>query len=172
GPLRQPWGCKPPLNITDMEIVDFPAGVPTRAEVAQLIFMLPIVVPTPVVQFAVVLLATDPRTPVQYNGMMAEAAKTAAASKGKQWVVPTKEDDSNYGQLSSKQEEEEEEGEMATQCFQRVQWNKKLAKKKANQAQAAATLAHSAQNYFSGCIPDGLGVKIWGPLDVKSRSGL
>ncbi|KAG6882911.1 hypothetical protein C0992_010303, partial [Termitomyces sp. T32_za158] len=98
---------------------------------------------------------------------MAEAAKTAAASKGKQWVVPTKEDDSDYGQSSSEAEEEEEEGETPAQCFQRIQRNKKLAKKKANRAQAAAALAHRVQNNFSGCISDGLGVKIWGPLDVE-----
>ncbi|KAG6873252.1 hypothetical protein C0992_008927 [Termitomyces sp. T32_za158] len=98
---------------------------------------------------------------------MAEAAKTAAASKGEQRVVPTKEDDSDYGQSSSEAEEEEEEGKTPAQRFQRIQQNKKLAKKKANRAQAAATLAHRAQNNFSGHIPDGLGVKIWGPLDVE-----
>ncbi|KAG6894123.1 hypothetical protein C0993_012310, partial [Termitomyces sp. T159_Od127] len=43
----------------------------------------------------------------------------------------------------------------------------KLAKKKASRAEAAATLAHRAQNDFSRCIPDGLGVKIWGPLNVE-----
>ncbi|KAG6891898.1 hypothetical protein C0992_002977, partial [Termitomyces sp. T32_za158] len=95
---------------------------------------------------------------------MAEAAKTAAASKGKQKAVPTEEDASDYGQSSS-EEEEEEEGETPAQRFQRVQRNKKLAKKKANRAQAAAALTHRAQNEFSGRIPDGLGVKIWGPLD-------
>ncbi|KAG6874540.1 hypothetical protein C0992_007577 [Termitomyces sp. T32_za158] len=107
-------------------------------------------VPVPMAQFEVVPLATDPRTPAQYDGMMAKAAKTAAASKGKQWVIPTVEDNSDYRQLSSKQEEEEEEGEMAAQRFQHVQRNKKLAKKKANKAQAAAALAHRAQNNFSG----------------------
>ncbi|KAG6870568.1 hypothetical protein C0992_012995, partial [Termitomyces sp. T32_za158] len=43
----------------------------------------------------------------------------------------------------------------------------KLAKKKANRAKAAAALAHRAQNDFSGRIPDGLGVKVWGPLDIE-----
>ncbi|KAG6894924.1 hypothetical protein C0992_003937 [Termitomyces sp. T32_za158] len=150
-----------------MELVDFPAGVPARAEFAQLIFMSPIVVTTPAAQFDVVIVATDPRTPAQYDGMMAEAAKTVAASKGKQRVVPTEEDDSNYGQSSLKAEEEEEEGKTPAQRFQHVQRNKKLAKKKANRAQAAAALAHRAQNNFSGRIPDGLGVKIWGPLNVE-----
>ncbi|KAG6872053.1 hypothetical protein C0992_009940 [Termitomyces sp. T32_za158] len=129
--------------------------------------MLPIVVPMPTAQFDMVLLATDPRTPAQYDGMMAEAAKTAAASKGKQRVVSTKEDNSNYGQSSSEAEEEEEEGKTPAQRFQHVQQNKKLAKKKMNRAQAAAALAYRAQNNFSGRIPDGLGVKIWGPLDVE-----
>ncbi|KAG6895423.1 hypothetical protein C0992_001298 [Termitomyces sp. T32_za158] len=167
GPSRPPWGHKPSLKIADMELMDFLASVPAQSEAVQLIFMLPIVVPAPAAQFDVVLLATDPRTPAQYDGMMAEAAKTAAASKGKQQVVPTEEDNSDYEQLSSEQEEEEEEGEMATQHFQRVQRNKKLAKKKANTAQAAAALAHRAQNDFSGRIPDGLGVKIWGLLNVE-----
>ncbi|KAG6893647.1 hypothetical protein C0992_009214 [Termitomyces sp. T32_za158] len=98
---------------------------------------------------------------------MAEAAKTSAAAKGKGKVVPTLSDPSDDGQSSSAAEEEEEEGETPAQRFQRVQRNKKLAKKKANKAQAAAALAHRAQNDFSGRIPDGLGVKIWGPLDVE-----
>ncbi|KAG6897691.1 hypothetical protein C0992_012160 [Termitomyces sp. T32_za158] len=124
-------------------------------------------VPVPTAQFKVVLLATDPRMPVQYDGMIAEAAKTAAASKGKQRVVLTKEDNSNYGQSSSEQEEEEEEGKTAAQRFQHIQRNKKLAKKKANKTQAAAVLAHRAQNNFSGRIPNSLGVKIWEPLNVE-----
>ncbi|KAG6870138.1 hypothetical protein C0992_000948, partial [Termitomyces sp. T32_za158] len=148
-----------------MEVVDFPAGVPARSDFAQLLFMLPIVVPAPAAQFEVVVLATDPRTPAQYDGLMAEAAKTSAAAKGKGKVVPTLSDPSDDGQSSSAAEEEEEEGETPAQRFQRVQRNKKLAKKKANKAQAAAALAHRAQNDFSGRIPDGLGVKIWGPLD-------
>ncbi|KAG6882581.1 hypothetical protein C0992_011290, partial [Termitomyces sp. T32_za158] len=167
GPSRPPRGRKPPLKVEDMELVEFPAGVPARAEAAWLIFMAPIVVPAPAAQFDVVIVATDPRTPAQYDGLMAEVAKTAAASKGKQQVVPTEEDDSDYGQSSSEAEEEEEEGKTPAQRFQRVQRNKKLAKKKANRAQAAAALAHRAQNDFSGRIPDGLGVKIWGPLDVE-----
>ncbi|KAG6893694.1 hypothetical protein C0992_008989 [Termitomyces sp. T32_za158] len=100
--------------------------------------MSPIVVPTAAAQFDVVIVATDPRTPAQYDGMMAEVAKTAATSKGKQQVIPTEEDDNNYGQSSSEMEEEEEEGETPAQRFQHVQQNKKLAKKKANRAQAAA----------------------------------
>ncbi|KAG6873563.1 hypothetical protein C0992_008632 [Termitomyces sp. T32_za158] len=167
GPSRSSQGRKPPLKVEDMELVEFPAGVPACAEAARLIFMSPLVVPAPAAQFNVVVVATDPRTPAQYDGLMAEAAKTAAASKGKQRVVPTEEDASDYGQSSSEAEEEEEEGKTPTQRFQHVQQNKKLAKKKANRAQAAAALTHRAQNEFSGRIPDGLGVKIWGPLDVE-----
>ncbi|KAG6874781.1 hypothetical protein C0992_006579 [Termitomyces sp. T32_za158] len=75
---------------------------------------------------------------------------------------------SSAGQkLQSEEEEEAKEGELAAQRFQHVQRNKKLAKKKANRAKAAAALAHRAQNDFSGRIPDGLGVKVWGPLDVE-----
>ncbi|KAG6867118.1 hypothetical protein C0993_006611 [Termitomyces sp. T159_Od127] len=150
-----------------MEIVDFPAGVPTWADTAQLLFMLPITVPAPAAQFEVVLVATDPRTPAQYDGLMAEAAKTSATSKGKTKAIPTEEDASDYGQSSEEDEEEEEEGETPTQRFQRVQQNKKLAKKKANRAEAAAALARRAQNDFSGRIPNGLGAKIWGPLNVE-----
>ncbi|KAG6887379.1 hypothetical protein C0992_012525 [Termitomyces sp. T32_za158] len=157
---RLPRRRKPLLKIEDMELMEFLAGVPVRAEFVQLIFMSPIVMPVPAAQFNMVLLATDPRTPAQYNSMMVEAAKTAAASKGKQRVIPTKEDNRDYGQSFSEVEEEEEEGKTPAQHFQCIQQNKKLAKKKANRAQAAAALAHMVQNNFSGRIPDGLGVKI------------
>ncbi|KAG6881506.1 hypothetical protein C0993_001127, partial [Termitomyces sp. T159_Od127] len=167
GPSRPSWGRKPPLKVDNMEIVDFLAGVPTRADAAQLLFMLPITVPAPAVQFEVVVVATDLRTPAQYDGLMAEAAKTSAASKGKTKAVPMEEDASDYGQSSKEDKEEEEEGKTPAQRFQRVQQNKKLAKKKANRAEAAAALARRAQNDFSGRIPDGLGVKIWGPLNIE-----
>ncbi|KAH0587406.1 hypothetical protein J132_06913 [Termitomyces sp. J132] len=167
GPSRPSRGRKPPLKVDNMEIVDFLADVPMRADTAQLLFMLPITVPAPAAQFEVVVVATDPRTPVQYDGLMAEAAKTLATSKGKTKAVPTEEDSSDYGQSSEEEEEEEEEGETPAQRFQHVQRNKKLAKKKANRAEAAAALACRVQNNFSGRIPDGLGVKIWGPLNVE-----
>ncbi|KAG6893539.1 hypothetical protein C0992_009626, partial [Termitomyces sp. T32_za158] len=35
GPSRPPRGCKPPLKVEDMELVEFPAGVPARAEAAR-----------------------------------------------------------------------------------------------------------------------------------------
>ncbi|KAG6881438.1 hypothetical protein C0993_001482 [Termitomyces sp. T159_Od127] len=88
--------------------------------------MLPITVPAPAVQFEAVVVATDPCTPAQYDGLMAEAAKTTAASKGITKAVPTEEDASDYGQSSEEDEEEEEEGKTPAQRFQRVQRNKKL----------------------------------------------
>ncbi|KAG6881366.1 hypothetical protein C0995_002108, partial [Termitomyces sp. Mi166 len=90
--------------------------------------------------------------------------KAAAASKGKEKIVPTLSDKSNYGESLSEHEQESEEGESAAQHFQRVQYNKKLAAKK---AKAEAALQHRAINDFSGHIPDRLGVKVWGPLNVE-----
>ncbi|KAG6884878.1 hypothetical protein C0995_009794 [Termitomyces sp. Mi166 len=74
---------------------------------------------------------------------------------------------SDYGESSSEHEQESEEGESAAQHFQRMQYNKKLAAKKANKAKAEAALQHRAINDFSGRIPDGLGVKVWGLLNVE-----
>ncbi|KAG6869672.1 hypothetical protein C0995_001381, partial [Termitomyces sp. Mi166 len=93
--------------------------------------------------------------------------KAAAASKGKGKIVLTLSDESDYGESLSEHERESEEGESAAQRFQRVQYNKKLATKKANKAKAEAALQHRAINDFSGHIPDGLGVKVWGPLNVE-----
>ncbi|KAG6858105.1 hypothetical protein C0995_002591, partial [Termitomyces sp. Mi166 len=117
-------------------------------------------------QLAVVVVTTDPRIPEQYDGLIATQQKDAAASKGKGKVVLTLSDKSDYGESSSMHEWELEEGESVAQCFQRVQYNKKLAAKKARKAKAEAALQHRAINDFSGRIPDGLGVKVWGPLDV------
>ncbi|KAG6895178.1 hypothetical protein C0992_002753 [Termitomyces sp. T32_za158] len=90
-----------------------------------------------------------------------------AVSKGKQHAVLLIEDDSNYEGLHSEEEEEEEEGGMPAQHFQHIQCNKELSKRKANKAKMAEALAHCTQNDFSGCIPDGLRVKVWGPLNVE-----
>ncbi|KAG6894225.1 hypothetical protein C0995_014810 [Termitomyces sp. Mi166 len=122
------------------------------------------VIPAPPPQLAVVVVTTDSRTPEQYNGLIVTQQKAAAASKSKGKIVPTLLDKSNYGESLSEHERESEEGESAAQRFQHMQYNKKLAAKKANKA---AALQHRAINDFSGCIPDGLGVKMWGPLDVK-----
>ncbi|KAG6880815.1 hypothetical protein C0995_004314, partial [Termitomyces sp. Mi166 len=124
-------------------------------------------IPAPPPQLAVVVVTTDPRTPEQHDGLVATQQKAAAASKGKGKVVPTLSDERYYGELSSEHEWESEEGESAAQCFQCVQYNKKLAAKKVNKAKAEAALQHRAINDFSGCIPNGLGVKVWGPLDVE-----
>ncbi|KAG6885637.1 hypothetical protein C0995_009194, partial [Termitomyces sp. Mi166 len=102
-----------------------------------------------------------------YNGLVVTQQKAAAASKGKEKIVPMLSDESNYGESLSEHEQELEEGESAAQRFQHVQYNKKLAAKKANKAKAEAALQHRAINNFSGRIPEGLGVKVWGPLDVE-----
>ncbi|KAG6881152.1 hypothetical protein C0995_002879, partial [Termitomyces sp. Mi166 len=93
--------------------------------------------------------------------------KAAAVSKGKGKIVLTLLDKSDYGESLSEHEWESEEGESVAQRFQRVQYNKKLAAKKASKAKAEAALQHRAINDFSGCIPDGLEVKVWGLLDVE-----
>ncbi|KAG6883459.1 hypothetical protein C0995_012249, partial [Termitomyces sp. Mi166 len=93
--------------------------------------------------------------------------KAAAASKGKGKVVLMLSDKSNYGELSSVHEQESEKGESVAQRFQRVQYNKKLAAKKVRKAKAEAALQHRAINDFFGCIPDRLGVKVWGLLNVE-----
>ncbi|KAG6859289.1 hypothetical protein C0995_009938 [Termitomyces sp. Mi166 len=93
--------------------------------------------------------------------------KAATASKGKRKIVPMLSDKSNYGESLSVHEQESEEGESVAQRFQHVQYNKKLAAKKARKAKAEAALQHRAINDFSGHIPDRLRVKVWGPLDVE-----
>ncbi|KAG6892570.1 hypothetical protein C0995_003113, partial [Termitomyces sp. Mi166 len=125
------------------------------------------VILAPPPQFAVVVVTTDLRTPEQYDGLVATQQKAAAAFKGKGKIVLTLSDESDYGESSSEHERESEEGESAAQRFQHVQYNKKLTAKKANKAKAGAALQHRAINDFSGCIPDGLGVKVWRLLDVE-----
>ncbi|KAG6884871.1 hypothetical protein C0995_009810, partial [Termitomyces sp. Mi166 len=53
-------------------------------------------IPAPPPQFAVVVVTTDPRTPEQYDGLVATQQKAAAASKSKGKIVPTLSDESNY----------------------------------------------------------------------------
>ncbi|KAG6884436.1 hypothetical protein C0993_011147 [Termitomyces sp. T159_Od127] len=153
---------KPPLAASQLEIVDFPAIILQQAELAQMLFMKAIVFPAPSEQVAVVVVPTNPCTPVQYDRIVA----TAAAKKGRHHKAPPIKD-SDYRELQSEEEEEEEEGKMPAQCFQRVQQNKKIVKKKANKAKAAATLGHQVQNNFFSCIPDRLGVRVWELLDVE-----
>ncbi|KAG6859441.1 hypothetical protein C0995_008403 [Termitomyces sp. Mi166 len=132
-----------------------------------MLFLHAVAIPAPPPQFAVVVVTTDPRTPEQYDGLVATQQKAAAASKGKKKIVLTLSDKSDYGEPSSEHEQELEEGESAAQRFQHVQYNKKLATKKANKAKAEAALQHRAINDFSGHIPNRLGVKVWGPLNVE-----
>ncbi|KAG6858966.1 hypothetical protein C0995_012561, partial [Termitomyces sp. Mi166 len=150
-----------------MDIVSFPSNVPTQAGLGQMLFLHAVVILAPPPQFAVVVVTTDPRTPEQYDGLIATQQKAVAASKGKGKVVLTLSDKSDYGESLSEHKRESEEGESAAQCFQRMQYNKKLAAKKANKAKAEAALQHRAINDFSGCIPNGLGVKVWRLLDVE-----
>ncbi|KAG6893493.1 hypothetical protein C0995_000363, partial [Termitomyces sp. Mi166 len=131
--------------MSKLDVVDFPNNVPAQAGPAQLLFM----------------------TLKQYDGLVATQQKTAAASKGKGKAVATVNDKSNYGQSLSEDEQESEEGELAAQRFQRMQRNKKLTSKKANIAKARDAQQHWAINDFSGCIPNGLEVKVWGPNDVE-----
>ncbi|KAG6899050.1 hypothetical protein C0995_007326 [Termitomyces sp. Mi166 len=80
------------------------------------------------------------QTPEQYNGLVTTQQKAVAASKGKGKIVLMLSDESDYGELLSEHKRESEEGESAAQCFQHVQYNKKLAAKKVNKAKAEAAL--------------------------------
>ncbi|KAG6894529.1 hypothetical protein C0995_014110, partial [Termitomyces sp. Mi166 len=101
-----------------------------------------ILAPSP--QFAVVVVTIDPRTPEQYDGLVATQQKAAATSKGKGKAVATVDDESDYGQSLSVHEQESEEGESVAQRFQHVQCNKKLTAKKASRAKLEAALQHQA----------------------------
>ncbi|KAG6871481.1 hypothetical protein C0995_004161 [Termitomyces sp. Mi166 len=133
----------------------------------QLLFLRAVAILAPPPQLAVVVVITDPRTPAQYDGLIATQQKAAAASKGKGKVVLTLLDKSNYSESSSMHERESEKGESVAQHFQRMQYNKKLAAKKVRKAKAEAALQHRAINDFSRRIPNGFGVKVWRPLDVE-----
>ncbi|KAH0581435.1 hypothetical protein H2248_012516 [Termitomyces sp. 'cryptogamus'] len=84
----------------------------------------------------------------------------SAASKEKQKAVVPEEGENDYRELQTEEEEDEEDGEMAAQCFQHMQCNKKLIQKKANKAKEAVVIAYKVQSDFLGHIPNGLGVKI------------
>ncbi|KAG6900992.1 hypothetical protein C0995_002792 [Termitomyces sp. Mi166 len=166
-PTKHCQGQKPPLDVSKLDVVNFLDNVSARAGPGQLLFMRTVSIPAPPPQFAVVVLTTDSRMPEQYNGLVATQQKTAAMSKGKGKVVATVNNESDYGQSSSEEEQESEEGESAAQRFQHVQQNKKLTSKKMNAAKARDAQQHWAINDFSGCIPNGLGVKVWGLNDVE-----
>ncbi|KAG6892686.1 hypothetical protein C0992_012939, partial [Termitomyces sp. T32_za158] len=63
GPSKTHRGRKPPILIDNLELVDFPADIPARAEPAQLLFLKEVIFPAPPSQLPVVKLTTDPRTP-------------------------------------------------------------------------------------------------------------
>ncbi|KAG6859267.1 hypothetical protein C0995_010320, partial [Termitomyces sp. Mi166 len=158
-PSKHHQGQKPQADTSKIDVVNFPSNVPAQAGPGQMLFLRAMAIPAPPPQLAVVVVTTDPRTPEQYNGLIVTQQKDAAASKGKGKIVLMLSDKSDYGELLSEHKQESEEGESVAQHFQCVQYNKKLAAKKASKAKAEAALQHRAINDFSGCIPNGLGVK-------------
>ncbi|KAG6869874.1 hypothetical protein C0995_016570 [Termitomyces sp. Mi166 len=82
-----------------MDVVNFPSNVPARAGPGQMLFLHAVAIPAPPPQLAVVVVTTDPRTPEQYDGLIATQQKDAAASKDKGKVVPTLSDESDYAQV-------------------------------------------------------------------------
>ncbi|KAG6899318.1 hypothetical protein C0995_006339 [Termitomyces sp. Mi166 len=167
GPSKHRQGQKPQADISKMDVVNFPSNVPAQAGLEQLLFLHAMAIPAPPPQLTVVVVTTDPRTPEQYDGLIVTQQKAATASKGKGKVVLMLSDESDYDELSSMHKQELEKGESVAQCFQRVQYNKKLAAKKMRKAKAEAALQHKAINDFSGRISDRLGVKVWGLLNVE-----
>ncbi|KAG6883321.1 hypothetical protein C0993_006825 [Termitomyces sp. T159_Od127] len=123
----------------------------------------------PPAQYPVVVLAKDPCTPAQYNGLVATQQKGATASKGKGKAMPS-DDESDYEEEELEQEHDLEQGETPHKKLQQVVQNKCIAKKKANIATAHTAQVKKAVNNFLGQIPNGLGVKIWGLLDVEQMN--
>ncbi|KAG6899463.1 hypothetical protein C0995_005870 [Termitomyces sp. Mi166 len=121
GPTKHCQGRKPPLDMSKLDIVDFPTNVLARAGPAQLLFMCAVLIPAPPPQFTVVVLTTDSRMLEQYDGLVATQQKTAATSKGKGKAVAMVNDESDYGQSLSEEEQESEEEESAAQHFQHMQ---------------------------------------------------
>ncbi|KAG6883706.1 hypothetical protein C0993_004503 [Termitomyces sp. T159_Od127] len=139
GLTQQHCGCKPLLDITKIEVMDFPASIPDCAELGQMLFMLLIAIPGPPAQYPVVVVAKDPCTLVQYDGLVATQQKEAAASKGKGKAMLS-DNESDYRKEESEQEHNLEESKTPHKMLQQVAWNKCIAKKKANIA-----AAHAAQ---------------------------
>ncbi|KAG6859412.1 hypothetical protein C0995_008862 [Termitomyces sp. Mi166 len=108
GPTKHRRGRKPPLDLSKLDVVDFPDNVPAQAGPAQLLFMHAVLIPAPPPQFPVVILTTDPRMLEQYDGLVATQQKTAATFKGKGKAVATIEDESDYGQFLSEDKQESE----------------------------------------------------------------
>ncbi|KAG6873491.1 hypothetical protein C0992_008713 [Termitomyces sp. T32_za158] len=80
GPLKNYWGCKPPILIDNLELIDFPTNILEWAEAAQLLFMKKVVFLVLPAQLTVVKLTTDLHIPAQYDGLVA----TMAVDKEKQ----------------------------------------------------------------------------------------
>ncbi|KAG6880839.1 hypothetical protein C0995_004142, partial [Termitomyces sp. Mi166 len=94
-----------------MDVVNFPSNVLAQAGPGQMSFLHAMVILAPPSQLTVVVVTTDPRTPEQYDGLIATQQKAAAASKGKEKIVPMLSDKSDYSESSSEHEQELKEGE-------------------------------------------------------------
>ncbi|KAG6870426.1 hypothetical protein C0995_013039, partial [Termitomyces sp. Mi166 len=82
GPSKHCRGRKPQADMSKMDVVNFPSNVPTQAGLGQMLFLHAVAIPAPPPQLAVVVVTTDPKTPEQYDGLVATQQKAAAASKG------------------------------------------------------------------------------------------
>ncbi|KAG6867288.1 hypothetical protein C0995_005225, partial [Termitomyces sp. Mi166 len=70
--------------------------MPARAGPGQMLFLHAVAIPAPPPQLTVVVVTTDPRTPEQYDGLVATQQKAVAASKGKGKIVLMLSDESDY----------------------------------------------------------------------------
>ncbi|KAG6898788.1 hypothetical protein C0993_004193 [Termitomyces sp. T159_Od127] len=102
-----------------MEVVNFLASIPDCTEVAQMFFMLPISIPRPPAQYPVVVIAKDPCTSAQYNGLVATQQKEAAAGKSKEKAMPSN-NESDYGEKEREQEHNLEEGKTPHKKLQQI----------------------------------------------------
>ncbi|KAG6867406.1 hypothetical protein C0993_003167 [Termitomyces sp. T159_Od127] len=112
-----PWchGCKPLVDITKIEVVDFSASIPDRTELVQILFMVSISIPRPPAQYPVVAVVKDPCTLVQCDGLVATQQKEAAAGKGKRKAMLL-DNESDYGEEELEQEHNWEEGKIVRFC--------------------------------------------------------
>ncbi|KAG6875160.1 hypothetical protein C0993_010545, partial [Termitomyces sp. T159_Od127] len=125
--LQNSLGAKAAPHCVTTGFGDFPANIPEQEKAAQMLVMKAVVFLAPSKQVVVVALNTDSCTPMQYDRIVA----ITAAKKSKNCEVLSINDNSNYGESQSKEEEEEEEeSEMLVQCFQLVQQDKMIAKRK------------------------------------------
>ncbi|KAG6895814.1 hypothetical protein C0995_012149 [Termitomyces sp. Mi166 len=113
GPSKHCRGQKPQADMSKMDVVNFSSNVPTQVGLGQMLFLHAVAILAPPPQLAVIVVTTDPRTPEQYDGLVAIQQKAVAASKGKEKIVPTLSDESDYSESLSEHEQESEEGESA-----------------------------------------------------------